>query len=390
MQKKIKNILKKLAVLLVIAASCVVLWGTFDSSVEATRYRTVPITRGSIADVVTATGALNPMLLITVGAQVSGQVSKIYVNLNDEVKEGQLLAEIDPSLLLAELKQTRSSMETARITYEQAARDLERTRILVGKDYLPKIDLERAQQTYLSSKNNYESAKTQVERGELNLNYTKIFSPINGVVISQEVTLGQTLASSFQAPSLFKIAGDLAQMKIDVNFSEADISKVKQGMNVTFTVDAFPDREFIGKIDTINLNARTEQGVVTYSVTVSVDNKDKALLPGMTAYINLALSEVTDVLRVPASALRFAPPMEQTGGLQALFKPSLRGMRMAPRSAPTSADPSKGTIYLLKDGKPKAVEVDLGKADDSNIAISSPEVQENDEVIIGIAPSMKR
>jgi HlyD family secretion protein len=383
------KLLKKLLLLCVLLAAGIGIWTALDGGGETTKYRTVPITRGSIADVVTANGALNPMDLVMVGTQVSGQVSQVYVKLNDEVKKGQLLAEIDPALLEADLKQTRSAMETARITYEQSARDLERTRMLVNKDYLPKVDLEHAQQNYLSSKNSYESAKSAVERGEVNLNYTKIFSPIDGVVISQDVTLGQTVAASYQTPNLFKIAGDLTKMKIDVNFSESDISKVKQGMKVKFTVDAFPDKDFDGVVDVVNMNPKTEQGVVTYSVTVSVDNKEKLLLPGMTAYISLTLSEIKDVLRVPPSALRFTPPAEQTGGLQALFQPGMRGMRI-PRGAAVNADPTKGTIYVLKNGKPKMITVELGKSDESNVAVTSPEIQENDEVIIGLATSMKR
>jgi HlyD family secretion protein len=383
------KLLKTLLLFCVLIAAGIGIWSTFTSGNEVTRFRTVPITRGSISEVITATGALNPMNLVTVGTQVSGQVNQVYVKLNDEVKKGQLLAEIDPALVLTELKQTRNNMETARLSFEQEARDLERTRVLVEKDYLPKIDLERAQQSYLSSKNNYESAKSAVERGEVNLNYTKIVSPIDGIVIAQEVTLGQTVAASYQTPNLFKIAGDLTKMKIDVNFSESDVNKVKQGATLKFTVDAFPDKQFEGLVDIVNLNPKSDQGVVTYSVTVSVDNKQKLLLPGMTANIILTLSETKDVLRVPPAVLRFVPPVEQTNGLQTLFQPSLSRVRLS-KQMPTNLDPTKGTIYLLKDGKPKAVTVELGQSDESNIAITSPDIKENDEVIIGIAPTARR
>lgn len=378
---------KRIALLIVLIAAGVGTWLYIgDGSESQTRYRTAKVTRGSISDIVTANGALNPMEQVTVGSQVSGQVSVIHVKVNDEVKKGQLLAEIDPALSQAALRQSKANLETARSAFEQATRDLDRTRMLVQKDFLPKVDLERAQQTHLSAKNSYESAKTQVERDEVNLGYTKIISPIDGVVISQEATTGQTLAASTTVPNLFKIAGDLKQMKIDVSFAESDISKVKVDMPVKFTVDAFPDREFEGKVAVVNLNPTNTQGVVTYSVTVSVDNKDRLLLPGMTAYVSVTLSEEQDVLRVPAASLRFTPPVESSGGLKTLFQPGLRGGRF-PR--PVAAPPGKGTVYLLKGGSPQAVEVTLGKSDDSNVAISGEGVTEGDEVIIGILPSAR-
>jgi HlyD family secretion protein len=382
-----KRFVKKFIVVTVLLAALVLVWSSFDGSADAPQYRTAKITRGDIAEVVTANGTLNPMELVTIGTQVSGQISKIYVNVNDEVKKGQLLAEIDPSLVEAELKQTKTGMETARLSYEQAGRDLERTRVLVQKDFLPKIDLERAQQSYFSARNSYESAQTTVERAEVNLSYTKIYSPIDGVVISQEVTMGQTVAASYQTPNLFKIAGDLKKMKIEVNYPESDISKVKKGQTVKFTVDAYPDRVFEGIVDFVNLNPKTDQGVVTYSVTVVVNNEEKKLYPGMTAYVNVTLSEVKDVLRVPPAALRFVPPQDQSGGLKSLFQPTMRGYRF-PQQRPNVE--GKGTVYLLNKGRPKEVEVTLGKTDESFIAVSSADIKEGDEVILGIMPTLKR
>lgn len=387
-----KKTLKRLFAFLIVAAACVIGWAALDSGGDAPMYRTTEVTRGNITEIVTATGTLNPMQLVNVGTQVSGQVNKIYVEVNDEVKEGQLLAEIDPSLLATELRQSQSSMETAKVAYEQAGRDLDRTRQLVAKDYLPKVDLEKAQQAYLAAKNSYDAAKSQVERNEVNLNYAKIYSPINGIVILQEVTLGQTVAATYQTPNLFKIAGDLTQMKIDVAFSEADISKIKPDMNVKFTVDAYPDREFEGTVQLVNLNATNTSGVVTYSVTVSVNNKDKALLPGMTASVSVTLSEVKDVLRVPAAAMRFTPPPEQVSGLQRLFQP---GMRSRPARSMVNffsfegEKPTKATLYLLKDGKPEPVEVMLGQSDDVNIAVSGEGIAEGDQVITGVVPAKR-
>ncbi len=390
-----KKILKRLFALLVVFAVVVIGWSSLENSIEAIKYRTATVSLGSITEVVTADGTLNPIQLVNVGTQTSGQISKIYVQVNDQVTQGQLLAEIDPALLEAALRQSKSSMDSARVAYEQAERDLNRTRQLVEKDYLPKVDLEKAQQAELSAKNSYDSAKSQVERAQIDLNYAKIFSPIDGVVISQDVTLGQTVAAQYQTPNMFKIAGDLTQMKIDVNFSEADISKIKAGMPVTFTVDAFPDRVFAGTVQMVNFNPTNTSGVVTYSATVTVKNEDKALLPGMTAYVKVTLSEVKDVLRVPLSALRFTPPPQEVSGLQRLFQPSLRGSRGGMRMPPmftvgTTGNDNKGTIYLLKNDQLTSVDVTIGKSDDTNVAVSGEGLADGDTVVTGLMPQSKR
>ncbi len=379
---------KKATVIVLILSLLIGAWSLSGGGNSATAWRTDTITRGDIADVVTANGTLNPVQLVNVGTQVSGQISQLYVKLNDEVKAGQLLAEIDPALLNAELKQSKANLETLRTAYEQAARDLNRTRELLKKDYVAKVDLERAQQSYLASKNSYDSAKSQVERDEVNLNYTKITSPIDGVVISQEITLGQTVAANFQTPNLFKIAGDLTDMKIDVSFSEADISRVKVGQPVKFTVDAFPDREFAGEVQMVNLNPNAQSGVVTYTVVVAVKNEDRVLLPGMTAYVSVTLSEVKDVLRVPAAALRFTPPAEQVSGIKRLLQTGgMRGgMRPPSRTASGNGNNEKSTIYLLKGGTPTPVEVKTGASDDTYVEISGEGIAEGDTVVTGIAP----
>ncbi len=367
--------------LLILAATGAVIAlgsATSEHAEEDALYRTARVTRGSIAQIVTANGTLNPMQIANVGSQVSGKVTALHVKVNDEVKEGQLLAEIDPKLLASELKQSRASLESARIAFEQAGRDLERTKTLVAKDYVAKVELERAHQSYLSSRNSYESVKASVERDELNLSYAQITSPIDGVVIEQKITLGETVAASFQAPNLYRIAGSLTEMKIDVNLPEADIGKVKVDMPVTFTVDAFPEKEFSGKVSTVNLNPTTEQGVVTYSVTVSVLNPEKKLLPGMTAYVNITLTEKKDVLRVPPAALRFAPPREQGSAFRRLLGGDMR-RRAAQRNDGQS-------IYVLADGEPKRVEVKTGAMDDNFIEVISEGLKEGDTVILGLKP----
>lgn len=377
--------------LLAAAVIGVVSWGLLagGNDESSAQFRTAPVKRGDIAEIVTATGTLSPVQMVNVGTQVSGQVSHIYIKLNDEVTQGQLLAEIDASLLAAEVRQMRANLETARVALEQSKRDLDRTRMLVEKDYLPKVDLEKGEQAYLAAKNNFDAGKSQVERAEVNLNYTKIFAPINGVVIGQDVTEGQTVAATYQTPNLFRIAGDLTQMKIDVAFSEADISKVHNGMAVSFTVDAFPERSFSGTVDVVNLNPSNASGVVTYNVTVLVSNEEKKLLPGMTAYVTVTLSEEKDVLQVPAIALRFAPPPAQVSGLQALFQPGMRPPRRPPVNL-NMPETGIGTIHLLKDGAAAPVEVSIGKSDEVNVAVSGEGIAEGDLVITGMAPAGAR
>jgi len=377
---------KLTAIFLILLIACAAVWLTASDNTENTLYRTATVTRGNIAEVVTANGTLNPLELVSVGTQVSGQISQLYVKLNDEVKKGQLLAEIDPSLLESQLKQTKASLETSRTAFELAGRDLERTRMLVAKDYVARTDLERAEQSYQAAKNSYESAKSAVDKDMVNLGYTKITSPIDGVIISQEVTMGQTMAANFQTPNLFKIAGDLKQMKIDVNFSEADISKVKAGLPVSFTVDAFPDKEFTGKVETVNLNPNNQSGVVTYSVTVAVENPEKLLLPGMTAFVRVILSERKDVLRVPAAALRFAPPKESVSGLSRLFNMGMR--QRGGRNYNNVSD--EQSIYLLKNDALVPVAVKTGSTDETYIEISGEGVSEGDTVVVGLAPAKKR
>ncbi|MFO0389047.1 MAG: efflux RND transporter periplasmic adaptor subunit [Alphaproteobacteria bacterium] len=353
------------------------------------RFRTAKVTRGDISQVVTAVGTLNPIELISIGTQVSGKITNIFVNIADDVKKDQLLAEIDPSIPATQLKQSKSSLLTSRIAFEQAGRDLERTRMLVNKEYVAKVELERAEQSYISAKNSYENAKIQVERDEVNLGYTKITSPINGTIIAQEVTQGQTLASNFQTPNLFKIAGDLTKMKIDVNFSEADISQVKAGMPVKFTVDAFPDREFTGVVKLVNLNPNSASGSgVTYSVVVEVENQDRKLLTGMTAYVSVILSEKKDVLRVPAASLRFTPPVEQSGGLTQLLQGTPMRFRQQDNQRKSTDKNLNGTVYTLKDGKPEPVDIRAEATDEVFIEITAGDLKEGDTVITGMMPTL--
>lgn len=357
---KRKSPLLVLAALIAAISAASVLFSADNTTVS---YKTQPLERGAISIVISTSGTLHPKQLVTVGAQISGQISKMHVKVNDRVKKGQLLAEIDPSLLFAELKRSRSSMESARITYEQADRDLQRTRMLLEKEYVAKIDLEHAQAAFVTAKNNYEAAKSQVERDEVNLNYAKIYSPIDGIVASQDTELGQTLASNFQSPKLFTISSELSSMKIDISLSDSEISKVKVGMPVNFTVDAFPDKQFFGAIRSVSLYPVIQQ-LITYTAVVEVDNSDLLLFPGMTAFVTIQLDEKKDILRVPAAALRFKP---------------LQG-----KESQKAQNPGVPQIHVLRNNLPVAIPVTTGITDGVFVEISGDALVEGELVITGL------
>ena len=389
------KLLKKMVWLLILLSAIAAGWVYFPrEKVEKPTFRTEKVTRADISAVVTATGTLNPVQLITVGSQVSGKINKMLVQVNDHVKAGQLLAEIDPSLLEAQLKQDNSALESAKVAFEQADRDLKRNRLLLAKDFIAKHDLELAEQSYLQARNGYDSAKTVIEKDILNLNYAKITSPIDGVIIGEIVTEGQTLQASQQVPDMFRIAGSLTDMKIDVNFSESDIPKIKVGQPVTFTVTAFPDRIFNGTVQTVNLNPTgqfgqslqisppNQAGGVTYSVVIGLKNEDGALLPGMTANVSVILSQQKNVLRVPLSALRFNPPKEEASSLGSML--GAQTTKSHPTQVMENEDSPDKTLYVLRNAVLTPVPVTTGASDDTYVEITKGDVNEGDQVIVGM------
>lgn len=371
--KRLKYIL---LILLISAGIFAVMYTPEPTQSSAELYRTAKVTRGNIAEGISATGNIVPEEVVTVGTQVSGQIMKMHAKLNDTVTKGQLLAEIDPSIPETQLRQSKAALDTAQLAYELSQRDYERSKALVAKDYIAKIELERAWQNVVNARTSLASAKIQVERDEVNLSYTKVTSPIDGIIIAQEVASGQTLAANFQTPDLFRIAKDLTMMKIDMSIPEADISKIHVDMPVAFTVGAYPERVFEGVISAINLSPNNQAGVVTYNVVVKVENHDRALLPGMTASIVITLSEVKDVLRVPASALRFSPPQKKISMIKLILGGST--------GTSEEEDTSTQTIYLVKGNRIERVPVTVGANDDLYVEIISDKVKEGDIVVTGL------
>lgn len=282
-------------------------WGLRASPEASTRFETVTVDRGAVRQVVAANGTLNPVVLVNVGTQVSGTVASLHADYNDRVKAGQILARLDPSLTVAQLAASRASVANADAELRLAAANERRARELFDAKMVAQSALDQAESELARARAQVALARAQVQRDETNLRYTIIRSPVAGVVIARDVDVGQTVAASFQTPTLFKIAKDLREMQIDTNVAEADIGGVRVGMPVSFNVDAFAGREYTGSVRQIRLNPRIEQNVVSYNVVIGVDNRDLSLIPGMTANVRILIAARDNVLRVPNAALRFRP-----------------------------------------------------------------------------------
>jgi HlyD family secretion protein len=288
---------------------------------KGSQYQTVKIERRTITQVVEASGTLNPIHTYSVGSTVSGLISAIYVDYNSIVKKGQLLAEIDPRTFqqtvnqnLASLNSAKANLSDMQANLEMSRKTLVRYQNLYKRNFVPKSELDQAINDYKSDVAKVASAKAEIARMNaqyqsslVNLNYTKIVAPIDGIIVDKDVDLGQPVAASFQAPELFTIAQDLEQMQIEVNVSEADIGNVKEGQDVEYTVDGYPDEIFKGKVTQVRISPTTVSNVVTYTVVVSVDNSELKLKPGMTANVSIIVARHTNVICVPNFALKYTP-----------------------------------------------------------------------------------
>lgn len=285
-------------------------WQKYHQASEV-RYRTAEAKNGDITQSVSANGTLKPVVLVNVGTQVSGTVNRLHVDFNDQVKAGQVLLELDPAVLNAQVAQTTASLANARASLDLALANENRAKTLFQQEYISRQEFDQATQQARSARAQVEQVNAQLGRDKTNLAYTIIRSPVSGVVVSRNVDVGQTVAASFQTPTLFQIAQDLRKMQIDTAFAEADIGSIKVGQPVQFTVDAFPNRNFTATVRQVRLNATTTQNVVTYNVVVAVDNPEEILLPSMTAYVGVITAQRSDVLLIPNAALRFRPPNAQ-------------------------------------------------------------------------------
>ena len=361
-------------------------------------YKTVKIERGTVVSTVAATGNLSAVTTVQVGTQVSGTIQKLYVDYNSRVKKGQAIAEIDPSLFNASVEQSQgnflnaeANLQKAKVTVADAERTYNRNRKLLADGIISQGDFDVAETAYQSAKAGIKAAEGSVAqtRGSLmqsktNLRYSVIRSPVDGVIISRAVDVGQTVAASFQTPTLFTIAQDLTKMQIEVSVDEADISRIKLDQKASFTVDSYPEQSFKGKVVQIRNAPIITQNVVTYITVVNVDNTDLKLKPGMTANVSIEVARKDDVLKLPPAALRFKPKSKSEEPKQA----KQTGAPAANGTHPGGIKPGgrKGaggqTVYMLKENTPTAVPIKTGIANNSSIELVESSLKEGDEVII--------
>ncbi len=379
---------------IVIAAGSVFYWRHAEQAPP--QYRTQTLEKGDVSQTVSANGTINPVTLVSVGTQVSGTVKKLYVDFNSKVKKDQILLELDDSLLAAQVRQSEASVQSAQASLDLAAANEKRSRDLFALQYVAQQDLDTAVQAKKAAEAALLSARAQLDRDRANLSYSVIRSPVSGVVVDREVDVGQTVAASLQTPTLFKIAQDLSKMQIDTNFAEADIGNIRVGQTVRFTVDAFENRHFIGVVKQIRLNPTTVSNVVTYDVVINVDNPEQILLPGMTAYVNIAVEERKDVLLVPNAALRFRPStdelVESPAGNTGKNIAGNSGVTQGGKPAGTTPAPEHprdtfpGKVYVvLANGKLKPVSVTVGITDNRNTEIAGGDLKVGDQVVVGEA-----
>jgi len=356
-------------------------------------YRTVKIEKGTVVSTVSATGSLSAVTTVQVGTQVSGTIQKLYVDYNSHVKKGQPIAEIDPSLFRATVEQAQgnhlaaeANLQKARVARIEAERTLARNKKLLADGIISQGDYDAAETSFLSATAVVAAAEGSLSqsRGTLmqartNLNYSVIRSPVDGVVISRAIDVGQTVAASFQTPTLFTIAQDLTKMRIEVSVDEADISRLQQNQNVTFTVDSYPELSFRGKVVQIRNAPIITQNVVTYVVVVNVDNSDLKLKPGMTANVAVEVARRDGVLMLPPAALRFKPKAGVSGAKEAL---PLKATVAEVPGKPVRRTGNGQQVYILRDKKPLAVAVITGIANNSSIELVEGALKEGDQVII--------
>jgi HlyD family secretion protein len=342
---------------------------------DPTIYRFATISRGDMKATVSATGALSAVTTVSVGTQVSGQVSELLVDYNDHVKKGQLLARIDPMLALQAVSDAQANLAKAEAQAVQASRDYRRNGELLDAGLVARSAYEQTQSSAQVASAGVQSARIALDRAKQNLAYTNIYAPIDGVVVERNVQQGQTVAASLSAPQLFLIANDLSHMQILAQVGESDIAQIKQGQTAEFTVSALAGRTFNGTVQQVRLQSTTQDNVVNYTVVVAVDNPKGQLLPGMTARVNFLTKSAVDVLMAPNAALRFRPA---TAASQTTATPQQRN------GSTDRASRRGGTLYVLDvNGKPQAIRVQTGISDGTATEVRGDGLKEGMKVIAG-------
>ena len=388
----------------------IIAWQQIYGNGSQPKYRTTAARIGNVTESVSANGTVNPVVLVNVGTQDSGTVMKLHVDFNDHVKQGQILLELDPAVLTSQVLQTEASLASAHASLDLANANEARARSLFHQEYISRQDYDQAEQASKSAQAQVAQIHAQLAKDKTNLAYTIIRSPVAGVVVSRAVDLGQTVAASFQTPTLFQIAQDLRKMQIYSSFAEADIGNIKVGQPVQFTVDAFPNRTFNASVRQIRLNATTQQNVVTYNVVVAVDNPDEILLPGMTTYVNVIIARKNDVLLIPTAALRFRPavfsgtdnarrarpdgktegtPQDNAGGVVPADESGGSGKRARPTGISSAkgaegADGQRAAVYVLGAGQLHRIAIRPGISDGRFTEVIAGDIKPGDQIVTGV------
>lgn len=399
--------MKRMAIVIIVVLAMGAVGAAFlprDNPATEVPYVTTPIKKGNIKQIVTSTGTLQAVVTVQVGSQISGTIEKLSANFNSEVKKGDIIARLNDNKFKAAVEQAKanliaaeSNFVKAKVGVADALRTLERNRELRKRDLVAQSDLDAAQVAYDGAVAQLgvngaqiAQAKAAVNQVQVDLDNTVIRSPVDGIVISRNVDVGQTVAASLSAPTLFTIANDLAKMEVHTNVDEADMGNIWEGQEVSFTVDAFPGRRFKGKVHQVRKAPNVVDRVVTYNAVVRINNKDLLLNPGMTANVQFSVKEKKDVLMIPNMALRFKPPEEKDEAQQMLRE---ERRRTVSRPASRRSSGSRGAvaagqevkIYVLRDAKALAVDVQLGISDGSRTEVTGGDLNENDAAIIAMS-----
>lgn len=358
---------KTLVIVAVAAIAALAVWLlSGGKKEEKITFDTAAVAPANIMNSITATGTIEPVTSVTVGTQVSGIVSKLFVDYNSVVKKGQVIAELDKTNLMSQLNTAKTQLATAQSQLNYQTANYKRYKTLFEKGLVAADDFDNAKLSYTQAKEQVVSAKEEVQRAQTNLGYATITSPIDGVVLSKSVEEGQTVAASFSTPELFTIAQDLTNMQVVADVDEADIGNVKEGERVTFTVDAYPDDTFKGEVKQVRQEATTTNNVVTYEVVISAPNADLKLKPGLTANVTIYTAERKGVLSVPSKALRFTPRKETVGKMKIV-----------------DAANAKNKVWTIEGNSIVAHKVNIGMTDGTNTQIVSG-IAEGTKVITGL------
>jgi HlyD family secretion protein len=377
MKKKVLIIVGIIAV----AAIALLIFKPFSKKTAEYTFDTVKVEKGSITNTVTATGTIEAITTVEVGTQVSGIIEHVYVDFNDNVKQGQVLAKLDETALRAQLEQSQASVDQAQaqLNYEEATYN--RLKVLFDKNLIAQADYDQVVYNYQNAKASLSNAKSALDRTKVNLAYATIYSPIDGVVLNRAIEEGQTVAATFNTPEMFTIVNDLTQMEVQTSVDEADIGQVVQGQRVEFTVDAYPDLKFEGSVSQVRLQPVTTNNVVTYVVILNAPNPDKKLMPGMTASATIYIQEKQNTLVLSGKAMRFTPDTEYMAKM----------MKNSGQTGMPAGMPEGTKMVWMKDEKSgiRPVPVTVGIENGSNVEILSG-LKEGDEVIISMTNEVKK